>query len=61
MAGFTENTVTGEKYEFSIYTPNASSRISQVNNVASTVTLKLNGEELKAALWGFKNYKKAKN
>jgi len=58
MAGFTDNKMTGGKYQFHTDTPNVAKRILRANNMARVITLQLDGDELDAALWGLENYKK---
>lgn len=58
MAGYTDNRVIGGVYEFHIETPNVGERIRQANNNRLVIALRLDGDELDAALWGLENYTK---
>lgn len=58
MAGYTDNKVLKNKFEFHIDTPRVAERIRNANGNARVITLQLDGDELDAALWGLENYKK---
>ena len=58
MAGYTVDWENNSELEFHIGDPHIDERIRRANSNKRVIILQLDGDELDAALWGLKNYKK---